>query len=154
MQLPITLYPSKRSTILWLLVCILFVFAGYWLIQSGSLVGWATAILFGIGAVVFTVTLLPNSSYLRISKQGLEIRTLYKSGFINWSDVERFDAGSIGSNKMVLVSYTAEHTKYQTAKSVARFLAGTEGALPDTYGHTAEQLAEKLNFLKSQCSKK
>ena len=55
---------------------------------------------------------------------------------------------SIGSNKMVLMAFAPTYQHAQIGRTVAKALTGTEGALPDTYGFTAEALAERLNCWK------
>ncbi|MCK9186464.1 TrbC/VirB2 family protein [Candidatus Gracilibacteria bacterium] len=138
---PLTLYPSKTKMLVLLLMSIVFAAAGIGMIYSGDHKGWFVFIFFGLGIVVFTINLFSNSSYLRITNQGLEIRSLYKSSFIKWDEVEQFGTGRIGLRKIVTLHLNPNHTKFKT------------GALPDTYGKSAEELAELLNGRKEKYDK-
>ncbi len=122
-----------------------FTLVGVWMISKGEMIGWPVSIFFGICCMVFIVVLLPNSFYLRISKNGFEVCSLFRSEFTAWDEVGRFESGYIGPSKMVVFNYSPGHRKYKAAKSVAKTMTGFEGALPDTYGKSAEALAKLLN---------
>jgi len=124
------------------------------MISDGDLRGWFVSIFFGICHIVSVATLLPNSFYLRISEKGFEVRSLFRSGFTNWQEVDQFGSGYIGPIKMVVFNYSQEHSKYEVGKKIAKIMAGVEGALPDTYGKSAEELAKLLNEWKEKFSKK
>jgi len=51
---------------------------------------------------------------------------------------------------MVAISFSELYRKAKTTRGLARFIAGAEGALPDTYGMKADQLANLLNEWKSR----
>lgn len=150
----LTLYPSKRKTFLFLLTSIILMFGGILMIGGGETIGWFVAIFFGIGCLFFITTLLPNSSYLRITNKELEIRTLFKSNHAKWDEVDHFGTEYIGPKKMVVFNYASSHTKFKTGKKITKTLTGIDGALPDTYGKSAENLAKLLNDRKEKFSKK
>lgn len=122
------------------------------MIDNGEYTGWFVALFFSICTVVFIVIFLPNSSYLRITNQGFEIRSLYRSNFTNWNEVKEFGYGYVGGKKMVVFNYSPSHSKFQTTKNVAKTLTSIEGALPDIYGKSPEELAQLLNELKEKYS--
>ncbi len=146
------LKPKKLKTLGLLLISILFVTAGFFIKDNKPFIAWSSILFFGLGIIVFLIQLLPNSSYLKLTSKGFEIRNLYKSHFTSWSDIESFTTGIIGTNKMVMFNYSKEHNKHSSGKKVARNLSGSEGGLPNTYGMKAEDLAKLLNDWKFKYS--
>ncbi|QQR55575.1 hypothetical protein IPG41_03405 [Candidatus Peregrinibacteria bacterium] len=112
----LTFYPSKWKTFLLFFVSLFFTLGGTWMISDREPMGWFVSIFFGIGCIVFIAILLPHSSYLRISEKGFEIRSLFRGGFTNWNEVDQFESGYIGLNKMVVFNYSPGHKKYETGK--------------------------------------
>jgi hypothetical protein len=51
---------------------------------------------------------------------------------------------------MVVFNFSVTFDKAKTARLVASVIAGYEGALPDTYGMRADQLADLLNEWKAK----
>ncbi|WP_409433842.1 hypothetical protein ACJ3XI_04870 [Litorimonas sp. RW-G-Af-16] len=57
-------------------------------------------LIFGLGAIVLGVQALPNAAYLKLTQEGFETRALYRSHFVNWSDVESFGTTRIGKKNL------------------------------------------------------
>lgn len=148
----VTFYPKKTKILLNLFISAIFVAAGITMINENALLAWATIIFFGIAIIIFIIVLLPNSSYLRLSAQGFEIRTLYRTSFMEWNDVEDFGVGHIRLKKMVILKLNSNNMLSKTAK-VAKMLTGMEGALPDTYGMSADELSRILSEWKMKYKK-
>ena len=144
----LVLRPRHRATLRLLVVCFGLGAAGVWMLVQGDWLGWLPAIFFGIGTVVFAAQLLPNASLLRISPDGILVRSLFRSHVYGWSDVDRFSVSRIGRNKMVVLDFSQTFAKSNRARRLSKLLTGWEGALPDTYGMSAEALAELLNECK------
>lgn len=144
------LRPNPLKTIALLIVSALFVVIGFYLIDENPFMTWTAAIFFGSGVIVFAIQLLPNSSSLKLSNDGFEVKNLFKSHFTKWSNVNQFRVGYAGRTKMVVFDFSQEHKKYNVGKKVAKFLAGNEGALPDTYGMKAKDLSKLMNDWKSK----
>jgi hypothetical protein len=53
-----------------LLGSLLFVAAGFWMLSDSPITSYLSIIFFGLCAVVFAISLLPNSSYLRLTPEG------------------------------------------------------------------------------------
>jgi hypothetical protein len=106
-------------------------------------------VMLSLGVVMFILQLLPNCSYLRVSSKGVEIRSLWRTYRYQWTDISHFYAGNIGPNKMVLMAFAPTYHHAQMGRTVSMALTGAEGALPGTYGFTAEALAERLNCWKT-----
>lgn len=146
------LKPSLLKRLGLLAICSLFVTIGIFLVEDNSFLAWSTIIFFGLGVLVFSIHLLPNSSYLILSHEGFEVRNLYRSYFTKWSEVKRFTVGTSGKTKMVQFNYSSGHKKQSKGKLISRLLSGSEGGLPDTYGMKADQLARLMNEWKSEIS--
>jgi len=145
-----TLRPTKVKNVVNLLISAAFVSLGVWLGLRGSTVGWFCAAFFGIGIVVFVLNLLPNSSFLALNNQGFTVRALYREHSYRWTDVEAFRVGIIGTlgwkrTRMVVFNFSSEYHATPRLRKIALAVAGSEGALPDTYGLTLDQLADKMN---------
>lgn len=152
-KLPLILRPSKLKTLVLLIICLVFSLGGIFLIREGNNMGWLVFSFFFIGVIVFIITLLPNSSYLKISVEGIEIKTLFKkSQMISWGVIDEFGAAYIGVNKMVTINFNENYNQQKVGRNVASSLTGFEGALPDTYGMDASKLANLLNDYKNKFS--
>ncbi len=152
-KLPLILRPSKLKTLVLLIICLVFSFGGIFLIREGNNMGWLVFSFFFIGVIVFIITLLPNSSYLKISAEGIEIKTLFKkSQMISWGVIDEFGAAYIGVNKMVTINFNENYNQQKVGRNLASSLTGFEGALPDTYGMDASKLANLLNDYKNKFS--
>jgi hypothetical protein len=136
----------RRAKILGLLtVTGLLAAAGVGMIAEGLWLGWLIAPVFGLGVLVSVLLLLPNSAYLEIRPGGFTVCSLFRKHSYRWSDVESFETGFIGINKMVVFNYSARCQGATWPRKLAVAISGFEGALPDSYGMRAEALAELLN---------
>jgi len=141
-----------------LTVCLAFVACAIFLIHKGEKFGWVCAGFFGLGIPVFLVQLLPNASFLTVTEEGIEFCSLFRRHKIRWSDISEFGVTTVRQqglpvNKMVGFNYSPTYQRAAKARSVAKALAGFEGALPDTYGMRAENLAQLLTeYHRKWCS--
>lgn len=141
----IILKPKRSRTIGLLLVCTIFVAVGSFLLDKEPIVAWFTIVFFGLGVIVFIIQLFPNASYLKLTKEGFEIRSLFRSDFTNWKDVQVFRSGNAGPNKMVMFDFAERHKKFKQGKKIAKSISGNQGALPNSYGMSVTELAELMN---------
>jgi hypothetical protein len=139
------LRPSRWKHMLVAATCLLFACIGVLMIRDGRVMGWAVAGVFAVGLLVSLVQLLPSSSYLRLTSEGFGVRNLFRSHRYRWSDVTAFGVGRIAGNKMVVFDFAEGYTGQRAGRALATAISGVEGALPDTYGRSAEALAELLN---------
>ncbi len=146
------LRPSRRKWLLELIASGLFVAGGWWMILDGSWKGWLGVVFFGLCAIASAVVLLSGSPYLRITPDGFTVCSLFRSCTCRWNDVERFQVARGGCNRMVAFNFVADFDGYSTGRKIAAWLAGYEGALPDTYGMSCGELAALLNRYKERAS--
>jgi hypothetical protein len=112
--------------------------------------GYAGAALFGLGMLVALLQLVPGSSYLKIDETGVEFSVLFRKSTLSWSLVEEFFVVSLKQtgvtvNKMVAFNYVPTSRGQHLGSRIARTITQCDGALPDTYGKSAEELAMLLN---------
>ena len=118
-----------------LLVWCGFLAGGVWLLRRGNDWGWVAAVLGGIGAFLSAMTLLPGGAYLRLTSEGFTVGGMLKSFSVRWNDARGFGVVQVSAGGKRAVGYQFA----DTAADVA------QGALPDTYGLTHEDLADLLN---------
>lgn len=142
-NLPVTLRPGKIKNIILILISIAFIGMGISLIEKNIWIAILTIFLFGISFIIFSINLIPNTSYLKISEQGLEMKSLFRKTFIPWQVVSDFTTKQIFLNKIVMFNIDENFLRISKLKS-------KQGAFPDTYGMSAKKLAALLNDYKSQ----
>jgi hypothetical protein len=147
---PRTLYPKKSTAVWLLLLCSAFVVAGLFVGKREGWIAYAGAGFFALGIPVAIVQLLPGSSYLRIDAKGITFRNMFRDTSVLWSDVEEFfvvtmTQKGIPVRKMVGLNYVPSYDRMRLGRRLAAAIANCEGALPDTYGKRAEELATLLN---------
>lgn len=144
-QEPILLKPGILRTISLFIVCGLFVFTGFFILDKDPVMSWLIIVFFGMGVLVFGIQLIPSSAHLKLTEEGFEIKNLFRTNFIYWEDVNQFSTGYIGKNRMVMFDFSPKHKKFESGKRIAKSLSGREGALPNNYGMKAEELAKLMN---------
>jgi len=111
------------------------------------------------GAAVALAQLIPGSSFLQLSPEGLVVRTIWRTKSYRWSDIEQFGVAEVRTGhlgqRQKLVGYdyspsSPEANQGRALKDLNRKLSGFEASLPDNYGWSHAELAEHLNTLKSR----
>lgn len=74
------------------------------------------------------------------------MRSLFRSTFIPWEAVNSFTTKRVALNKMAMIEFNEKYIDPSKLKSRA-------GAFPDTYGMSAQKLAEIMNEYKAQSGK-
>ena len=150
-QKPHLILRPKKSSAIWLLLgCSLFVAAGLWMAQEKGWIGYLCAGFFALGIPVAIVQLLPGSTYLEIDEDGLSFANMFRVTKIPWNIVDEFFVVSLKQtgvtvHKMVAFNFIPSYDRSQIGRQISTAIAGCEGALPDTYGVKAEELAQSLN---------
>lgn len=153
---PRVLRPSRLKLLFLLLISSAFVAIGLKMVSDGLTTGWLCALFFGLCALVFVVQLLPNASYLQLNQNGFTVCALFRSYTLNWTDVSAFEVAWVGvdrmkSNRMIVFNFSNNYRHHATARRLAISIAGYEGALPDTYGLSHQNLADLLNEYRNEC---
>ncbi|MDF2831017.1 PH domain-containing protein [Chryseobacterium indoltheticum] len=140
-NLPLILKPSKIKSIILILISIGFITLGISLLEQNMLIAVLNIFFFGICLIIFIINMIPNSSYLTIDEKGIEMKNLFRTTFIPWQAVSGFKTKLIFVNK--LVTFTIDEKLLENSK-----MKGKTGAFPDTYGMSANNLANLLNEYK------
>ncbi len=142
----LVLRPSRGRRVGLAIGSVVFVAEGIFVVGQGHpLVGWAGILFFGMGGVVLGLSLLPGSAYLKLDPAGFTICTLFGAYSYRWYEIESFEVGRLATRKSVFFNYSKLHRGRETLRKINSQIVGFEGALPDTYGMSAEKLAAILN---------
>jgi hypothetical protein len=147
MELPATLRSSRKEMLPLLLGALFFVALGVWVASFEPAIGWLAIGFFGLCAVGLGVNFLPNSSYLRLTREGFTFCTMFKRRSVAWREVSKFGVTRIGVRN--IVGWDPSHGP-AGFDDTAKVLTGYASTLPETYGLTAEELAELLNCLRDE----
>ncbi len=137
--------PNKVKFAIFFFICSLFVAIGIFIKDQDPMIAWANIIFFGLGAIASLVQFYPNASYLKLTDEGFEVKTIFRSNFTKWSDVKEFSQDTIRGNKMIFFNYTNSHKKHKISKKLAKFLAVKEGVIQSSYNIKTKEL---LNLMK------
>ena len=86
--------------------------------------GWLCVAFFGLGIPASLFMLRPNSTYLRLDADGLDVVSMSR--------------------------HSVEYTRQKTGRAVALALAGMEGAIADHYSAPLEQVLQTLTEWKAR----
>lgn len=136
--------------LLMLLCSALLVAGGIWTYAAEPVVAIMGIGFFGLCGLVAIVCMIPGASYLTLTAEGFWFASLFRKNFVAWKDVDHFIVADIRANKMVGWNYTADFGHQSALRRVNSAIAGIEGGLPDTYGHSAAELAELMNELRAK----
>lgn len=141
-----TLRPSRWKLVGLSALSILLVAAGVLCLKDDwVVVGWFNIVFFGVCILVFAVMMLPGAGYLRLERDGFEICSLFRTSYASWSCVQSFQVARIGVNQMVVFNLVEGIEGLEKTRAVNRAVSGWEGGLPDTYGMSAQALADLMN---------
>jgi hypothetical protein len=137
---------SRTKWLAILLICAAYVAMGLLILPKQPSVAWAIA-FFGLCGLSAFVTLLPGSTYLRLTREGYEQRALFRTWKQSWQQIERFQAYRKPTSwrRYVGIIYDPSYKGRRRARRLNRSLAGVDDALPNTYGLSADELANLMN---------
>lgn len=147
---PFTVYSRRRKTLLYLVGSAALAAVAILMACDGKPIGWAIAAFFGLCTAVFAIQLHPRASFLTVDADGFEYSALFRRHRLRWADVTEFGVitlshHGIKTHTMVGLNYSESYPHHQRGRSLSRAMTGFEGALPDTYGFSAEELAALLS---------
>jgi hypothetical protein len=148
-ELPMTFRPSRSKFVRLLLVCVACLGVSLWVAREQPGVGYSGAGFCLLAVLVFAAQLMPGSSYLRLTSSGFTFCSLYRCHTVEWRHVGEFGVARIATKKLVGWNLPAGYKPVGLA-TASRALSGYAAALPDTYGHTPEDLAEVMNSLRER----
>lgn len=139
----LVLYPSRLRWGLMALLCAGFTAIGVFGLDRhwGA---WLVIAVFGGGLLIVLLNLVPGASHLAVDAQGIQLRSLFRTHRFAWTDIAGFGVTRIGMNSYVGFDYAPGYPRHLRLRKVNAGLSGFEAALPDTYGHRSEHLADWL----------
>lgn len=152
----IVLGADKKKAVFMLLAASAFVAVGIFMIIRGEdvMVGWMCALFFGLGIPVSIYMLTPGAGELRIDRNGIQMRAIFRPWKLSWSDVNGFYVGHVktgySSTKMIGIEYSSSYQKLRIGRQLASAVTGMQGALPNNFNRPAEEVCELLNRAKKQ----
>jgi hypothetical protein len=141
---PVTLYPSRKKWLLVLAGGSVFAVGGALMIRDGDLRGWFVLIFFAAVALVAAAVLLPGAGALTLDRDGFEITNLFRHHRIRWQDASGFTAVRIPPARQLFVVFDQASASGRLVANVNVAIVGHSASLPDTYGQSAEKLAELM----------
>ena len=136
---------SRKKALLVLLLAVGFVTGGAFLILKGEPFGWVVAGFFALGIPVALLMLRPGASYLKLDREGLEMARPFKLFRLKWTDVEDFYIVKMYGKKFIGIRYTSSYDQETARKLAAAISGGIEGALPNHFRGSPEEICEQLN---------
>ncbi|MDR0673859.1 MAG: hypothetical protein LBF93_09465 [Zoogloeaceae bacterium] len=125
--------------------CVFCVVGVLLLIGDCVVAGVLMTVFFGLASLVFALSLMPGSVFLRLEPEDMTIRSLYRTWRVRRSDISAFFVARIGGREMVCWDYLPTYAGQRHGRAFSRGLTGVEAGLPDTYGRSAGELADLLN---------
>ena len=115
-----------------------------------SWVGFLIAGFFSLGLPVAIIELIPGSTYLHVDQSGFTLSNLFRRITVPWSVVDEFFVVTLKLtgmkvHEMVGFNFVPSYDRAELGRRIAEIIGKCEGALPDTYGKKAEELAEFMN---------
>ena len=141
---PLALTPSRGKWFVVMLVGLAFTATGLFLMPRNEMMTWFCVIFFGFVAAVAIIMLIPGAGGLTLNRDGFEVTSLFRSHFVTWADATDFLAGRIPPAAKKMVLYNHAGAKNSTLGKLNAGLVGRNGAIPDTYGMSADALASLL----------
>ena len=132
------------------ITCGMLTLGGFLMMIGGNSTGFLIVLGFGICAIAFATMLIPGACYLRLDREGLTDRFLYRETFIKWSDIESIfvveqkTLGFVVVQRYIGINFTPEYGKSNISRTFARTFGAAE-ALVRTNGWKAAELAEVMN---------
>jgi hypothetical protein len=150
----IVLTGNKRKAVLLLLVSAALAAVSIVGVLNGKGMGWGGIIFFGLGVLTSSYMLTPNAIRLRIDKDGVEMKTLFKPMKLAWSDVNGFYVAhmrtGLAQTKMIGIEFSESYKKLRVGRQLSSALTGLEGGLPNHFNRPAEEICELLNKAKQR----
>jgi hypothetical protein len=136
---------------MFLCVSVIFSVVSFTMLRDGrTLEGGLGLGVFGLASIFFTIRLLPNSTYLRLTPVGFEMCILFKKSFFRWEEVTNFavvEVNADSSREMVGFDYTPQFRGGGTNDKIRKInmsISGREASLPDSFGLKNEELVALL----------
>jgi hypothetical protein len=139
---PLTLLPSQDRSRRSLAVLGTGTFIGIVMSLKVAPIGIFVAAVSGLGLLGCVIRQLPGASSLRLDEHGFEAVSHFRKQQYRWSEVADFGTWTFVNSMVVFKA--AKSRLGIVGKMNAALAGGRNGALPDTYGMAANDLAQLM----------
>jgi len=109
---------------------------------------WGSGGFFLVCAIVAATQMIGVGAKLVLDSDGFTCTTLFRSFRRTWVECSEFYPVRVGGNAMV--GFASETDQAKRLAAVSEAIAGTQAALPDTFGFSAEELADVMNRFRAR----
>ena len=147
---PVTLYPPRETWSVLPAVSLMLVIILGFLILAGvahTVWGWIAVLLLSVYLIISAMRLLPGAASLTLDAGGLEERMLvFRRDRAQWRDITHItaDAAPGARSGTTFVWYNDTQWKRDWPAQQETEMPGCNARLADTYGLSAEELAELM----------
>jgi len=145
---------SRLKTVVLLLGCVMFLCVGILFAQDGDRWAIVVIIISAFGCLILLSMLVPGNMRLTIDSGGFELKGPFSSMKLAWSDVDEFYVGYVhtgpSTSKLIAIKYSQSYEKQRTGRKVAARATGMEGAIPNHFKKSPEELCAILNSYKQK----
>jgi hypothetical protein len=155
---PVTLRPSRGRWFGVFAISIAFATASLWLLianptsiwtlvsdRANQIVGWIGLLFFAFGTTIAAIALLPGSGALTLNEEGFEAISLFRRFSVRWRDARRFEAAKHPRISGKVVMFDHVNAPKHTSSWLNTTFMGHNACLPDTYGFSANNLANLMS---------
>lgn len=147
----IELRPGRVKWVMIFLISAGFVAIAIWLgDEMEPLTRWGSGGFFALCGLIAVPQMIGVGARLRLDREGFTCTTLFKSFRRTWVECSEFAPARVGPNLMVGFSTATDETNHPRGAALSRALTGISGALPDTFGMAADELAELMNIFRQR----
>ncbi|WP_425395891.1 hypothetical protein [Aeoliella sp.] len=148
----VTLRPSPLKWLGILFGSLVFVAGGVFLVAMGlPKIGWVVISAFSTYASVAFVVVNRPLSWLRITRGQLQVIRWHQLTSYDWREIDCFGVADMHFGRRVGIGVVEGHPSIEEKSAKRNFgRFGYHEVLPDTYGTSAEELAELLNQVHAQ----
>ena len=144
----------KPDRLRWLVVFLIsagFVGVAVWLgTDEDPMIFWGAGGFFLVCALIAAPLMFGVGSSLTLDRDGFSCRTLFRTFRREWRECSAFYPVSAGMRKFVGFSAQQDEAAHPNMAAASRALVGASGMLPDTFGYSADGLADLMNRFRAR----
>jgi hypothetical protein len=147
----VTLKPARVKWLIILLLALGFVAIAIFLGQDmDPVTRWGSGGFFAVCAAIAFPQMLGVGARLVLDREGFTCSTAFNSFRRSWRECSEFSAVQVGPDMTVGFSTAQDEAMHPRMAALTRGLTGASGALPETYGVAAEEVADMMNRFRAR----
>jgi hypothetical protein len=149
----ITLKPDRLRWLLVFAICVGFVAISLWIGPSDPMMFYGAGGFFLLCGLVAVPLMVGVGSSLELDREGFACRTLFRTFRRRWRDCSAFHPVTTGLRKYVGFSSQEDEAAHPRMAPASRAVIGATGMLPETYGLSADELADLMNRFRERATR-